>query len=88
MLKYIFSALLIIAVWTTVLLLKLPIWIAVVATIVILAILLTIVIYRMVKAKRAAKEIVADAVCHWLRKAIQDYSLISEKQQFTQQRCL
>lgn len=57
MLKYIFSALLIIAVWTTVLLLKLPIWIAVVATIVILAILLTIVIYRMVKAKRAAKEI-------------------------------
>lgn len=57
MLKYIFSALLIAAVWTTVLLLKFPIWIAVVATIVILAILLTIVIYRMVKAKRAAKEI-------------------------------
>ena len=57
MLKYIFSVLLIAAVWATVLLLKLPIWIAVVATLVILAILLTIVIYRMVKAKRAAKEI-------------------------------
>ena len=57
MLKYIFSALLIIAVWATVLLLKLPLWIAVLATVVILAILITIVVYRMVKAKRAAKEI-------------------------------
>ncbi|MCX4243010.1 type VI secretion system membrane subunit TssM [Paraliomyxa miuraensis] len=57
MLKYIFSVLLIAAVWTTVLLLKLPLWIAVVSTIVILAVLLTVVIYRVIKAKRAAKEI-------------------------------
>lgn len=57
MLKYIFSALLIAAVWATVLLLKLPLWIAIVATVVILAILITIVVYRAIKAKRAAKEI-------------------------------
>jgi type VI secretion system protein ImpL len=57
MLKYIFSVLLIAAVWATVLLLKLPLWIAIVATAVILAILVTIVVYRAIKAKRAAKEI-------------------------------
>lgn len=57
MLKYIFSALLIAAVWTTVLLLELPLWIAILATVVILFILITVVIYRVVKAKRAAKEI-------------------------------
>lgn len=57
MLKYIFSVLLIAAVWTTVLLLELPLWIAIVATVVIVAILAIVVIYRMVKAKRAAKEI-------------------------------
>ena len=57
MLKYIFSVLLIAAVWTTVLLLELPMWIAIVATVVILAILITIVVYRIYKAKKAAKEI-------------------------------
>jgi len=57
MLKYIFSVLLIAAVWTTVLLLELPLWIAIVATAVILTILAIIVIYRIFKAKRAAKEI-------------------------------
>ncbi len=57
MLKYIFSVLLIAAVWTTVLLLELPLWIAIVSTVVILVILLTVVIYRVIKAKRAAKEI-------------------------------
>ncbi|MCH9683301.1 MAG: type VI secretion system membrane subunit TssM, partial [Deltaproteobacteria bacterium] len=57
MLKYIFSVLLIAAVWTTVLLLEFPIWIAILATAVILFILLTIVLYRVIKAKRAAKEI-------------------------------
>jgi type VI secretion system protein ImpL len=57
MLKYIFSALLIAAVWTTVLLLELPLWIAILSTVVILVILISIVIYRVVKAKRAAKEI-------------------------------
>ena len=39
MLKYIFSVLLIAAVWTTVVLLELPIWIAIVATVVIVAVL-------------------------------------------------
>ncbi|MCA9704628.1 MAG: type VI secretion system membrane subunit TssM [Myxococcales bacterium] len=57
MLKYIFSVLLIAAVWTTVLLLELPIWIAIIATAVILVILGIIVVYRLIKAKRAAKEI-------------------------------
>lgn len=57
MLKYIFSILLIAAVWTTVLLLELPMWIAIVATAVILAVLLTIVIWRVMRARRAAKEI-------------------------------
>lgn len=57
MLKYIFSILLIAAVWTTVLLLELPLWIAIVSTVVILAILVTIVVYRAIKAKRAAREI-------------------------------
>ena len=57
MLKYIFAILLIGAVWTTVLLLELPMWIAIVSTVVIVAILLTVVIYRVVRAKRAAKEI-------------------------------
>lgn len=57
MLKYIFSILLIAAVWTTVLLLELPMWIAIVATAVIVAVLLTIVIWKIVRARRAAKEI-------------------------------
>lgn len=57
MLKYIFSILLIAAVWTTVLLLELPIWIAIVSTVVILAILVTVVLYRVFKARRAAREI-------------------------------
>ncbi|MCA9655889.1 MAG: type VI secretion system membrane subunit TssM [Myxococcales bacterium] len=57
MLKYIFSVLLIVAVWATVLLLELPVWIAIVATVVILAILITVVIFRVFKAKRAAREI-------------------------------
>ena len=57
MLKYIFSALLIAAVWTVVLLLDFPMWWAIVATAVILVILFTIVIVKVVRAKKAAKEI-------------------------------
>lgn len=57
MLKYIFSILLIGAVWTVVLLLELPMWIAIVATAVVVAILVTLVVFKVVKAKKAAREI-------------------------------
>src|SRR5688572_11593837 len=57
MLKYIFSALLIAAVWTVVLLLKFPMWWAIAATALILVILFTIVIVKVVRAKSAAREI-------------------------------
>ncbi|HWB82219.1 MAG TPA: type VI secretion system membrane subunit TssM [Nannocystaceae bacterium] len=56
-LKYIFCALLIGAVWAVVLLLGLPMWIAIVATVVIVAILLAYVIFKIVRAKKAAREI-------------------------------
>lgn len=59
MLKYIFSALLIAAVWVTVLLLKLPYWlyIGIGATALILTILATVVIVQLVRARRSAREI-------------------------------
>jgi type VI secretion system protein ImpL len=56
-LKYIFAALLIAAVWATVLLLELPMWIAIVATVVIVLVLATYVIIKVVRAKKAAREI-------------------------------
>jgi len=58
-LKYIFSALLIVAVWLCAILLDLPYKypIAVVATIIILGVLATVVIVRVVRAKKAAREI-------------------------------
>jgi len=56
-LKYIFAVLLIAAVWAVVLLLELPMWIAIVATVVILAILALFVILKIVRAKKAAREI-------------------------------
>ncbi len=57
MLKYIFSALLIGAVWAVVLLLEFPMWIAIVATAVIVAILVTIILVKILRAKKAAREI-------------------------------
>ncbi|MBC8073306.1 MAG: type VI secretion system membrane subunit TssM, partial [Deltaproteobacteria bacterium] len=56
-LKYIFAVLLIAAVWAVVLLLELPKWIAIVATVVIVLVLLTFVIVKIVRAKKAAREI-------------------------------
>jgi len=56
-LKYIFAALLIAAVWATVVLLELPMWIAIVATVVIVVVLATYVIIKVVRAKKAAREI-------------------------------
>jgi len=56
-LKYIFAALLIAAVWATVILLELPMWIAIVATVVIVLVLATYVIIKVVRAKKAAREI-------------------------------
>ncbi len=56
-LKYIFAILLIAAVWAVVLLLGFPMWIAIVATVVIIAILATWVIIKIVRAKKAAREI-------------------------------
>lgn len=56
-LKYIFAALLVAAVWTVVLLLEFPLWIAVVATTVILLVLGTIVLVKILRAKKAAREI-------------------------------
>ena len=55
MLKYIFSALLIGAVWAVVLLLEFPMWIALVATAVILVILITVVLVKILRAKKAAR---------------------------------
>jgi len=59
MLKYIFSAVLIAAVWLCAVLLDLPYKyvIATVLTVIIVAVLLTIIIVRVVRAKKAAKEI-------------------------------
>ncbi|MCR9162312.1 MAG: type VI secretion system membrane subunit TssM [Nannocystaceae bacterium] len=57
MLKYIFSALLIGAVWAVVLLLEFPMWIAIVATAVIIAILVTVILVKILRAKKAAREI-------------------------------
>lgn len=56
-LKYIFAALLIAVVWGLWWFLKLPIWIAIVSTIVILVVLAVIVIWGIVQARRAASKI-------------------------------
>lgn len=56
-LKYIFAVALIAAVWTVVLLLGMPMWIAIVATVVIVGVLATYVIIKVVRARKAAKEI-------------------------------
>ena len=57
MLKYIFAALLILVVWGLWWWLKLPLWIAIVATVVIVLVLLAIIIWGIVKARRAANKI-------------------------------
>ncbi|MBL4683844.1 MAG: type VI secretion system membrane subunit TssM [Nannocystaceae bacterium] len=57
MLKYIFSVLLLAAVWVTIWLLGLPLWIGVVTTIVVVVVLGTVVIVQLVRARRAAREI-------------------------------
>ncbi|PRQ03606.1 hypothetical protein ENSA5_14090 [Enhygromyxa salina] len=57
MLKYIFAALLILVVWGLWWFLKLPIWIAVVATIVIVLVLVAVIVWGIVKARRAANKI-------------------------------
>nr|WP_255216038.1 type VI secretion system membrane subunit TssM [Pseudenhygromyxa sp. WMMC2535] len=57
--KYIFAVLLIAVVWGLWWWLKLPLWIAVVSTIVIVLVLVTIVIWGIVKSRRAAAKIEA-----------------------------
>src|SRR5262245_60995678 len=57
MLKYIFAALLILAVWGLWWWLKRPRWIAIVATIVIILVLVTISLWGVLKARRAANKI-------------------------------
>ncbi len=57
MLKYIFIALLVAAVWGVVIWLELPWWIAIAATGVALAVVLTILIVKLVRARRASREI-------------------------------
>ncbi len=56
-LKYIFAALLIVVVWGLWWFLKLPMWIAVVATILIVLILVAIILWGIFKARRAADKI-------------------------------
>ena len=53
-LKYIFAVLLIAVVWGLWWWLKMPIWIAIVATIVIIAVLVFVVVWGVLKARRAA----------------------------------
>lgn len=57
MLKYIFSVLLLTAVWVTLWLLGLPMWIGIVATVIIVVVLATVVIVQLIRARKAAKEI-------------------------------
>lgn len=57
MLKYIFAALLILAVWGLWWWLELPLWIAIVSTVVIILILVTIIVWGVLKARRAANKI-------------------------------
>lgn len=56
-LKYIFAALLILVVWGLWWWLKLPLWIAIVATVVIVLVLVAIIVWGIVKARRAANKI-------------------------------
>jgi len=56
-LKYIFAVLLILAVWGLWWWLDLPLWIAIVATVVIIAVLVTIIVWGVVKSRRAAGKI-------------------------------
>jgi type VI secretion system protein ImpL len=57
MLKYIFAVLLILVVWGLWWWLELPMWIAIVATVVIILILVAIVLWGVIKARRAANKI-------------------------------
>lgn len=57
MLKYIFAGLLILVVWGLWWWLKLPLWIAVVSTLLIILVLVAIIVWGLVKARRAAKKI-------------------------------
>src|SRR5688572_16546022 len=56
-LKYIFAALLILAVWGLWWWLDLPLWIAIVATVVIVLVLVGIIVWGIVKARMAASKI-------------------------------
>lgn len=57
MLKYIFAALLILVVWGLWWWLKLPLWIAIVSTLVIILVLVAIIVWSVLKARRAANKI-------------------------------
>ena len=57
MLKYIFAALLILVVWGLWWFLKLPIWVAVLATVLIILVLVAVVVVGILKARRAANKI-------------------------------
>ena len=57
MLKYIFAGLLILVVWGLWWFLKLPLWIAIVATLIIILVVVAIIVWGLVKARRAANKI-------------------------------
>jgi type VI secretion system protein ImpL len=57
MLKYIFTVLLVAAVWGVVWWLELPLWIAIVTTIVAFLLIMTFVIIKIVRARKASREI-------------------------------
>ncbi|KIG13332.1 IcmF-related protein [Enhygromyxa salina] len=57
MLKYIFASLLILVVWGLWWFLKLPIWVAVLATVIIILVVVAIVVVGILKARRAANKI-------------------------------
>ena len=57
MLKYIFAALLILVVWGLWWFLELPLWVAILSTVVIILIIVTIVVWGVIKARRAANKI-------------------------------
>jgi type VI secretion system protein ImpL len=57
MLKYIFAGLLILVVWGLWWFLKLPVWIAIVATILIILVLVAVIVWGILKARRAANKI-------------------------------
>ena len=57
MLKYIFAGLLILVVWGLWWWLKLPLWIAILATVLIILVVVGIILWGILKARRAAKKI-------------------------------